>query len=306
MPSDRASFIVLVGPTAAGKTGLALDLAERIGAEIVNADSMALYRGMEIGTARTPVPLRRGIPHHQIDVLALTEEASVAAYQRRARADIEAIWARDRTALLVGGSGLYVRAVVDLIEFPATDGAIRAKWETLGAELGGPRLHAELARLDPVAAASILPGNVRRLARALEVVELTGQPFSARLPERTPWRPVGIVGLDLDDATLDRRIAGRTRWMMRRGLIDEARALVGAGLRDGRTARQAIGYKEALDVVDDLTTPDEAAERIALRTRQLSRRQRRWFRRDPRIVWLDSSEPDLLERALACTRIPTA
>jgi tRNA dimethylallyltransferase len=292
---DRAAptagrFAAIVGPTAAGKTGLALDLAERLGAEIVNADSMALYRGMEIGTARTPEADRRGIVHHLVDLLDVTEEASVAAYQRQARAAIEGIWARGRTALLVGGSGLYVRAVTDVIEFPGTSAKLRAKWEALGQERGAPWLHAELARLDPAAASAILPGNLRRLARALEVLELTGRPFSATLPDFKAWRPVGIVGLDLANEELDRRIARRVDWMMRAGLVDEARSLAEVGLRRGRTASQAIGYREALEVVDELATPAQAEEQIALRTRQLARRQRKWFRRDPRVKWFAAGQ----------------
>ncbi|MDR2379632.1 MAG: tRNA (adenosine(37)-N6)-dimethylallyltransferase MiaA, partial [Bifidobacteriaceae bacterium] len=199
MPSDGHRFIALVGPTAVGKSALALDLAQALGAELINADSMALYRGMEIGTARTPQAGRRRIPHHQLDVLEVTEEASVAAYQRAARAAIEDIWSRGAVALLVGGSGLYVRAVTDRIAFPPTDQAVRAKWAALGEAHGGPYLHEELARRDPAAAAAILSGNVRRLVRALEVIELTGRPFSAQLPAFTSWRPVGIIGLDLPD-----------------------------------------------------------------------------------------------------------
>jgi tRNA dimethylallyltransferase len=295
-------LLAVVGPTAVGKSALALDLARRLAAEVVNADSMALYRGMVIGTARTPPAERHGIVHHQLDVLEVTEEASVAAYQRQARADIEAIWRRGRVALLVGGSGLYVRAVTDKIEFPPTDPAVRAKWERLGQERGGSYLHAELAGRDPAAAAAILPGNVRRLARALEAVELTGQPFAARLPQPAPWRPVAIVGLDLALDQLDQRIAARVAWMMRSGLVEEVRGLVGRGLREGRTARRAIGYREALAVLAGDLTEAEAEERIAAATRQLARRQLRWFRRDPRIAWIDAAAPDLPERALAALR----
>ncbi|MDR2454157.1 MAG: tRNA (adenosine(37)-N6)-dimethylallyltransferase MiaA [Bifidobacteriaceae bacterium] len=289
----------MVGPTAVGKSALALDLAQRLGAEVVNADSMALYRGMAIGTARTPADQRRGIAHHQFEVLGVHQEASVAAYQRHARADIEAVWARGRTALLVGGSGLYARAVTDQIDFPPTDPAVRAKWERLGRELGGPHLRAELAALDPAAAQNILPGNIRRLARALEAIELTGRPFAARLPAYTPWRPLGIVGLELALDQLDQRIAARAAWMLQAGLVQEARRLVGQGLLEGRTARRAIGYPEALALLAGELTPAEAEARIATATRQLARRQLRWFRRDPRITWLDAAAPDLLDQALA-------
>jgi tRNA dimethylallyltransferase len=302
MPSDSpqaAWLVAVVGPTATGKSGLALDLAERLGAELINADSMALYRGMEIGTARTPPDLRRGLPHHQIDVLDVTEDASVAAYQRHARADIEGTRSRGRVPILVGGSGLYVRAVTDLIEFPGTDPAVRARWEAVAEERGAGFLHAELARRDPAAAGVIAPENTRRLVRALEAVELTGAPFAARLPPHTAWRPVALIGLDRPLAELDRRIDERAARMMRTGLVEETRSLVGQGLRRGRTARRAIGYREALEVIDGELDAAEAVAKIALATRQLARRQRKWFRRDPRITWLDATASDLTDRALA-------
>jgi tRNA dimethylallyltransferase len=295
-------LVAIVGPTATGKTALGLELARRLGGEVVNADSMALYKGMEIGTARTPAAERADVPHHQIDVLDLDQEASVAAYQASARADVEGIWERGRTALLVGGSGLYVRAVTDRIEFPGTDAAVRARWEDLGEARGGAYLHAELERRDPAAAAAILPGNVRRLARALEVVELTGGPFAARLPAYTPWRPVRLLGLGLSLEALDRRIALRTAQMMERGLIDEMRALTRQGRPFGRTARAAIGYREALAVLAGDLDAAEAERQIAAATRRLARRQLKWFRRDPRIAWLDAAAPDLPTRALAALK----
>ncbi|MDR1512510.1 MAG: tRNA (adenosine(37)-N6)-dimethylallyltransferase MiaA [Propionibacteriaceae bacterium] len=301
-PTETPQLFAIVGPTATGKSELALDLAERLGGEIVNGDAMALYRGMEIGTARVPVSDRRGIAHHQLDVLEVTQEASVAAYQRHARDDIGAVWRRGRQPLLVGGSGLYIRAVTDVIEFPGQDPAVRAKWEALGEEAGGAHLHGELARRDPAAAQAILPGNVRRLVRALEVIELTGGPFSAHLPPHTSWRPVKIIGLSREVAELDQVIDQRVRAMMRAGLLDEVASLEAVGLRRGRTAARAIGYREGLAVLDRELSADQAEALIAQATKQLARRQLKWFRRDPRIVWLDAAAPDLADRASALLR----
>ncbi|MDR3107787.1 MAG: tRNA (adenosine(37)-N6)-dimethylallyltransferase MiaA [Bifidobacteriaceae bacterium] len=299
MSFDRDSpLAVVVGPTATGKSGLALELAWRLGGEIVNADAMSLYRGMEIGTARTPPNQRRGIVHHQIDVLDVTEEASVAAYQRHARDDIGGVWRRGRQPLLVGGSGLYIRAVTDRIDFPGQDPALRARWEAAGERHGGPYLHAELAKRDPAAATTIEPNNVRRLVRALEVIDLTGRPFAAQLPPHSAWRPVKIIGLRRDLAELDQLINQRVAAMMRAGLLDEVARLAERGLRGGRTASRAIGYREGLAVLDGQLTAVQAEAAVALATRQLARRQLKWFRRDPRIRWLDASQPGLVERAL--------
>ena len=281
-------LIAVVGPTATGKSPFGLDLAEALDGEIVGADAMALYRGMNIGTAKTPPHLRRGITHHQIDVLDVTEEASVAAYQRHGRASIEAIWARGKTAIVVGGSGLYIRALLDQIDFPGTDQAIRAKWEALARQEGAGRLHLELAKQDPAAAAVIEPGNTRRLVRALEVIELTGQPFQAQLPTPKAWRPVSYLGLDLDNDRLDRRIGQRVDQMWQTGLLAEVASLEHQGLREGKTAARAIGYQESLKVLDGELGEVEARHGMALATRQLARRQRKWFRRDGRITWLDA------------------
>ncbi|MDR1441212.1 MAG: tRNA (adenosine(37)-N6)-dimethylallyltransferase MiaA [Bifidobacteriaceae bacterium] len=298
----RPELFAIVGPTATGKSELALDVAERLGGEIVNGDAMALYRGMEIGTARTSPARRRGIAHHQLDVLELTEEASVAAYQRHAREDITGVWERGHQPLLVGGSGLYIRAVTDRIEFPGQNPAVRAKWEALAACRGGPELHAELTRRDPAAASVINPGNVRRLVRALEVIELTGRPFAAQLPSFTAWRPLRIIGLNMELDRLDRLIEARTAQMMEDGLIEEVRGLAASGLREGRTAARAIGYREALDVLDGALDPLQARERIALATRRLARRQLKWFRRDPRIIWFAADRPRLAAEVLASLR----
>jgi tRNA dimethylallyltransferase len=291
-------LIVIVGPTATGKSELALDLAERWGAEIVGADAMQLYRGMDIGTAKVPPELRRGIPHHQIDVLGVREEASVAAYQRHARADVAAIAARGRVAIAVGGSGLYVRALLDQIEFPGTDPAVRAAWEARAAQAEPGEMHALLAERDPAAAAAIEPGNTRRIVRALEVIEMTGRPFAATLPRYAYAVPAVQLGVDGDVIGVDQAIDARARRMLDEGLIEEVEALAAVGLRESRTASRATGYAEGLAVLDGRMTRDEAAAAIALATRQLARRQRKWFRRDPRVAWIESG-PRAVARAMA-------
>ena len=288
--TDRPRLIAVVGPTATGKSRLGLDLAENLDGEVIGADAMALYRGMDIGTAKTPPEARRGIPHHQIDVLDVTQEASVAAYQRHGRAAIESVWARGRTAIVVGGSGLYIRALLDQIDFPGTDPALRAKWEDLAAQHGAAWLHQELAKRDPAAAVMIRPTNARRLVRALEVIELTGRPFQAQLPAPQAWRPVSYVGLDLDNDQLDVRIAQRVDQMWRDGLLEEVARLERQGLRQGKTAARAIGYQEGLQVLDGELGQAEARAGIAQATRQLARRQRKWFRRDQRITWSDATQ----------------
>ncbi|MDR0504943.1 MAG: tRNA (adenosine(37)-N6)-dimethylallyltransferase MiaA [Bifidobacteriaceae bacterium] len=286
-------LISVVGPTATGKSELALALAQRFNGEIVSADAMQLYRGMDIGTAKLPLDQRRGITHHQIDVLEPFEEAAVAAYQKQARQDIENIWQRGRVALLVGGSGLYVRAVLDNIVFPGVDLALRAKIEQRAEVIGNAALHAELAQRDPAAAAQINPANRRRMVRALEVIEATGQPFTASLPQPVYWQPAVQIGLDGTGEWLDERINRRAHQMIADGLVAETSSLLDHGLRAGRTASRAIGYREALAVIDGLLDLTAATEAIALATRQLARRQRKWFRRDQRITWLNSQNDDL-------------
>ena len=291
--------VAVVGPTATGKSELGLALAERLGGEVVNADAMQLYRGMDIGTAKLSLDQRRGIPHHQLDVLEVREEASVAAYQRHARADIAAIGARGRIAVLVGGSGLYVRAALDRLDIPPTDRTVRARLEAELADVGIDVLRARLVALDPTAADAIEPRNGRRIVRALEVVELTGRPFSASLPAREHVRPTVVVGLVADRSLLDARVDERVRRMWRQGLVDEVRTLVTQGLRDGRTASKALGYSQALAHLDGTMTPAEAQEATATATRRYARRQESWFRADPRIVWLPHDARDLVDRALA-------
>jgi tRNA dimethylallyltransferase len=295
--------LAIIGPTGTGKSQLALDFAERVErlgqpAEIVNADAMQLYRGMDIGTAKLPVAQRRGIPHHQLDVLGITETATVARYQRDAAADIEAIAARGALPIVVGGSMLYLQSLLDDWSFPATDPAVRARWEQRLAEVGVGTLHAELARRDPAAAAAILPTDGRRTVRALEVVELTGQPFAASAPRigAPRWDTV-IVGLDCETTILDERLARRTDQMFENGLVEEVRALSGQGLRDGVTASRALGYAQvlaALDAGGGAHLLDDAREQTFVGTRRYVRRQRSWFRRDHRVHWLDSAERDHL------------
>ncbi|MDH6291120.1 tRNA (adenosine(37)-N6)-dimethylallyltransferase MiaA [Rhodococcus opacus] len=291
--------IAVVGPTATGKSDLALDLAERLGGEIVNIDAMQLYRGMDIGTAKLAPAERRGIAHHQLDVLDVTETATVANYQQAAVRDVEAIAARGAVPVIVGGSMMYVQSLLDEWSFPATDASVRARWEAVLAEKGVAAVHAELGRVDPEAAASILPTDGRRLVRALEVVEITGQPFAASAPRiGEPRWGTHIVGVDRDTAELDDRIRLRTRLMFERGLVDEVRGLIDLGLREGVTAPRAIGYAQVLAWLDGEYDLDEAQERTFIGTRRYVRRQRSWFRRDTRIHWVDGSDPDLADTTI--------
>jgi tRNA dimethylallyltransferase len=295
--------VAVVGPTATGKSDLAVQLARRLGGEVVNADAMQLYRGMDIGTAKLPAVARCGIHHHLVDVLDVIETASVAAYQQDARRVVEQLLTAGRTPVLAGGSGLYVRAVLDELDFPGTAPELRAELEGELAEQGASALHERLHRLDPVAAGRILPSNGRRLVRALEVIRITGRPFSAALPQPGParYRAV-IIGLDTDPTVLDARVGARVDRMFAQGLVAEVRDLLPRGLREGRTASRALGYRQVIAALDAGTDPAAAAEPIAAATRRFVRRQRSWFRRDPRIWWLDCRQPDLIEHALAHTR----
>ncbi len=287
--------IAVVGPTATGKTALAVALAQRLGGEVVNADSMQLYRGMDIGTAKPGEEERGGVAHHLLDLWHVRQAASVVEYRDRARAEIDRLRAAGVVPLLVGGSGLYVRAVVDDLEFPGTDPGVRARWE---AELGarGPAaLHRHLAALDPEAAAAVLPSNGRRIVRALEVIELTGRPFRASLPEARPRYPVVAVGLDREVAELDERVERRVARMWESGFVDEVATLATDGLREGPTASRALGYAQVLAQLDGALTPDEAREHTVRATRRFVRRQRSWFRRDAALPWYDAARPDLVD-----------
>ena len=302
MTVEGGTVVAIVGPTAAGKSDLAVDLALALGGEVVNADSMQLYRGMDIGTAKLRPTERRGVPHHLLDVWAVTEPANVAGYQRLARATITAVRARGAVPVLVGGSGLYVRAALDDLDFPATDPAVRARLEADLAAYGPQPLHARLAAADPAAAAAILPSNGRRIVRALEVVELTGRPFTARLPAYRYAIPAMQVGLDVPRAVLDERIARRVERMWADGFVDEVRRLAAAGLREGRTARRALGYAQVLRHLAGEWTEQQAREETVRATRRFARRQDSWFRRDPRVRWLPHDAADLLERVTELVR----
>ena len=294
--------IAIVGPTGTGKSQLALDLAEAVGAEIVNADAMQQYRGMDIGTAKLPVPSRRGIPHHQLDVLDVTDLATVARYQQAAVADVESVISRGLVPVIVGGSMMYVQSLLDDWAFPATDPSVRARWEARLGEAGPAALHEELAARDSAAAAAILPTDGRRIVRALEVVELTGEPFAASAPRiGTPRWNTAIIGLDCSTTLLDERLARRTEEMFEAGLVGEVRALLDRGLRGGVTAARALGYAQVIAAIDAGAGPvelDRARESTFVGTRRYVRRQRSWFRRDPRIHWLDGTGTGLLDAVL--------
>jgi tRNA dimethylallyltransferase len=293
------TVVAVVGATATGKSQLAIDLALALGGEVVNADAMQLYRGLDIGTAKVTEAERRGVPHHLLDVLDVTQEASVAAFQRDARQALADIAARGRVPILASGSGLYVRAVLDRLEIPPTDPAVRRRLEADLAVVGAPALHRRLAEVDPVAADRILPTNGRRVVRALEVVELTGRPFTATLPDPggAPFVPAVQLGLVLPRPELDVRIEARTDRMFAAGLVDETRRLTELGLRDGPTASRALGYAQVLRLLAGECDADAARADTVTATRRFARRQESWFRRDGRITWLPADAPDLLARA---------
>ncbi len=291
--------VAVVGPTATGKTALAVELARRLGGEVVNADSMQLYAGMDIGTAKPDHAERGGIPHHLLDLWPVRRAASVAEYRARARAEIDRLRAAGVVPLLVGGSGLYVRAVLDELDFPGTDPEIRARLEGELAAVGPSTLHARLAERDPAAAAAVLPSNGRRIVRALEVLELTGGPFRATLPEPAPHYPAIGIGLDREPAELDERVAARVDRMWAAGFVAEVEALVEEGLREGPTASRALGYAQVLASFDGTLTAEEARERTVGATRRFVRRQRSWFRRDASLTWFDAARPDLLDAVVS-------
>ncbi|HSP51643.1 MAG TPA: tRNA (adenosine(37)-N6)-dimethylallyltransferase MiaA [Cryobacterium sp.] len=297
-------MIVIVGPTGTGKSDLSLDLAERLAqagrpAEIINADAMQLYRGMDIGTAKLTVPERRGIPHHLLDVLRVTDEATVARYQTEARAAITDILARGSVPILVGGSGLYVSAVVYDFQFPGTDAVLRARLEAELTEQGPGALYTRLKAVDPVAAASIGASNGRRLVRALEVVELTGGPHTAALPdEPVYWMPAVTLGLRAQRAELTPRLDARVQGMWARGLVEEVRALIPSGIETGVTASRAIGYAQALGQLAGTLSQAEAIQETQQITRRYARRQVSWFKRSPHTHWIDSDAPDRVEQSL--------
>ena len=300
-------LIAVVGPTGTGKSDLALDIAEAVSAsggkaEIVNSDSMQFYRGMDIGTAKLALSERRGIPHHMIDTLSPRDESTAAEYQLESRAVILDIQARGAVPILVGGSMLYVAAVLNTFEFPGHDDDLRA---TLEADLethGSHELHRRLAEVDPDAATRIDPFNPRRVVRALEIVLLTGQPFAAALPEIPEnWQPVLEIGLNSERSHLVQRLETRVHKMWQAGLLHEVANLIPEGIREGKTASRAIGYAQALGQLDGTVTQDQAIAETVRLTQRYARRQMSWFKRDQRIQWLDYQDPDYRSKALGMT-----
>jgi tRNA dimethylallyltransferase len=293
-------IVAVVGTTAAGKSDLAIALARRLGGEVVNTDSMQLYRGLDIGTAKLAPEERGGVRHHLLDVLEVTEAASVAEFQGWARAALADCRSRGTVPVLVGGSALYTRAVLDRFAFPGTDPVVRARLEGELAAVGAAALHRRLAERDPEAAASILPSNGRRVVRALEVVELTGRPFSATLPRQEYADPATVqVGVDCPRAVLDQRIEERVRRMWSAGLVEEVRSLEARGLREGRTASRALGYQQVLAFLAGECTEQEAFQATVTGTRRFARRQDSWFRKDARIHWVAWDDPDRVDSAAA-------
>jgi len=296
--------LAVVGPTATGKSQLAVALAQRLDGEIVNADSMQLYAGMDIGTAKLPTGERQGVPHHLLDIWPIRKSAAVAEYQALARTTIAEIHGRARLPILVGGSGLYLRGALDHLEFPGESPEIRSRLYAELHAVGAPALHTRLATLDAAAAASILPSNGRRIVRALEVIELTGGPFVASMPAFESVYDCVQIGLDRDD--LDDRVEQRVHAMMAAGFLHEVRALLPAGLRDSPTAGKALGYSQLLGCLDDagnlVGDVPAAVEATVRATRRFVRRQRSWFRRDPRVRWFDAAADGLLDRVLDAVR----
>ena len=292
-------IVALVGATASGKTGLSLDLAVRLDGEIVNTDAMQVYRGMDVGTAKLPPAERRGIVHHLLDLLDVTEPATVAQFQVWARAAIDEVRGRGRTPILVGGSALYTRAIIDRFDFPGTDESLRHELEAELEQVGSHALHARLAGVDPAAAARIIADNGRRVVRALEVIALTGRPYSASLPVMEYADPRTLqIGVDIDRPTLDERISQRVDAMFAGGFVAEVEDLLARGLAQGRTASRAIGYREVVGLLAGDRTPAEAIDQTKAATRRFSRRQDGWFRKDERILWIDHDDPERVEKAV--------
>ena len=290
-------IVAVVGPTASGKTDLSLDLAERLGAEVINTDAMQVYRGMDIGTAKLPPAERRGMTHHLLDRLSVRDPATVAEFQEWARAIIDR---RTTPLVLVGGSALYTRAILDRFEFPGTDEALRGRLEAELVAVGSGELHRKLSELDPEAGKTILPSNGRRVVRALEVIELTGRPFSASLPRlEYHYAEAHQIGVRIDRAALDERIERRVDLMFGAGFVEEVERLLAEGLAEGRTAHRAIGYREVTAYLRGELTLQQAVEQTKQATRRFARRQDSWFLKDPRITWVEWDDPQRVEKALA-------
>ena len=296
------TLVVIAGATATGKSDLAVDLALRCGGQIVNADSMQLYRGMDIGTAKLSVGERRGVPHHLLDVVDVSIDVNVAWYQEQARAVIDGLLAQGVPVIVVGGTGFYIKAILDDLNFPDTDPAVREKLTQEAENIGGDALHKRLGILDPAAAAAIPRENVRRVIRALEVIEITGKPFTANLPREnsTKYPDALQFGLTMDRELLDARVDLRVDAMFQKGLVAEVTSLIAAGLLEGKTARAALGYAQVISALDGDISMDQAISDTKLATRQYIRRQETWFRRDQRITWLepDSNRLGVIEKAI--------
>ena len=298
-------LIAVVGPTGAGKSALAISIAKHIiakgaKAEILNCDSMQFYKGMDVGTAKLTIAEREGIPHHLFDFLEITDESTAAEYQQLARPLILDLQSRGVTPILVGGSMLYVAAILNRFEFPARDEALRAKLEQDLIDLGPHEMHRRLKALDPVAASRIIPENGRRSVRAIEIVTLTGEPFAAALPDvPEDWQPVLEIGITGDREDLRDRLETRVHKMWEQGLIEEVRGLEAKGIREGKTSAVAIGYAQALQQIDGTMTEAEAIANTVRLTQKYARRQMSWFRRDQRIQWLDYQDPEATAKALA-------
>lgn len=289
--------IAIVGPTAVGKTALSLEIAEKFSAEIINADAMQIYKGMDIGTAKLPLSQRRGIVHHQIDVLDPSEEANVSQYQKQSREIINNLLGKNVQPVLVGGSGLYVNSVLEDLEFPGTNLDVRAKFEEILDEKGVEALFQMLKEIDPKAAENILPNNARKIVRALEVNEITGKAFNAKLPEPSPIFSDVRIALDMPRDLLDKRIINRVHQMFEDGFVDEVKSLE-KNLRLGKTAFRALGYSQVLSLLSGEISEDEAITLTINATKKFARRQLSWFRRDPLIHWLDATSPDLFAQSL--------
>ena len=289
--------IAIVGPTAVGKTALSLEIAEKFSAEIINADAMQIYKGMDIGTAKLPLSQRRGIVHHQIDVLDPSEEANVSQYQKQSREIINDLLSKNVQPVLVGGSGLYVNSVLEDLEFPGTNLEVRAKYEEILDEKGVEALFQMLKEIDPKAAENILASNARKIVRALEVNEITGKAFNAKLPEPSPIFSDVRIALDMPRDLLDQRIIDRVHQMFEDGFVDEVKSIE-KNLRLGKTALRALGYSQVLSLLAGEISEDEAITLTINATKKFARRQLSWFRRDPLIHWLDATSPDLFAQSL--------
>lgn len=298
-------LIAVVGPTGAGKSALAVEIAKHIiasggRAEILNCDSMQFYKGMDVGTAKLSQAEQQGIRHHLFDFLEITDESTAAEYQQLARPLILDLQARGITPILVGGSMLYVAAVLNVFEFPARDEVLRAKLEQDLIDFGPHEMHRRLQALDPIAASRIIPENGRRSVRAIEIVTLTGEPFAAALPDvPEDWQPVLEIGINGDRDDLRARLETRVHKMWQQGLIDEVRSLESRGIREGKTSSVAIGYAQALRQIDGEITEAEAIADTVRLTQKYARRQMSWFRRDQRIQWLDYQDSEATAKALA-------